>query len=141
MIKNLALAALLSTAAMTATAQVDDLSFSISLTQEEANAYITEFEGFMMEMTEALESVNDSTSAEAAANVLMGLKLRAAEMQRKMDAISASSPEVQQAVLPRVLGIIVQCGERVALATENIVANDYYGCDALRDLVEQLNTH
>ena len=141
MIKNLALAALLSTAAMTATAQVDALSFSISLTQEEANAYITEFEGFMMEMTEALESVNDSTSAEAAANVLMGLKLRAAEMQRKMDAISASSPEVQQAVLPRVLGVIVQCGERVALATENIVANDYYGCDALRDLMEQLNTH
>ena len=141
MIKNLALAALLSTAVMTATAQVDDLSFSISLTQEEANAYITEFEGFMMEMTEALESVNDSTSAEAAANVLMGLKLRAAEMQRKMDAISASSPEVQQAVLPRVLGVIVQCGERVALATENIVANDYYGCDALRDLMEQLNTH
>ena len=141
MIKNLALAALLSTAAMTATAQVDDLSFSISLTQEEANAYITEFEGFMMEMTEALESVNDSTSAEAAANVLMGLKLRAAEMQRKMDAISDSSPEVQQAVLPRVLGVIVQCGERVALATENIVANDYYGCDALRDLMEQLNTH
>ena len=134
MIKNLALAALLSTATMTATAQVDDLSFSISLTQEEANAYITEFEGFMMEMTEALESVNDSTSAEAAANVLMGLKL-------KMDAISASSPEVQQAVLPRVLGVIVQCGERVALATENIVANDYYGCDALRDLMEQLNTH
>ena len=95
----------------------------------------------MNEMTEALESVNDSDTAEAAANVLMGLKLRAGELQRKMNLITASAPEIQQAVLPRLLGCLLQCGERVGLATENIEANNYYGCDALRELMEQLNTH
>lgn len=141
MIKHFALAAILSTAAINANAQVDELSFSVSLTEEEANAYVAEFESFMNEMTEALESVNDSDTAEAAANVLMGLKLRAGELQRKMNLITASAPEIQQAVLPRLLGCLLQCGERVGLATENIEANNYYGCDALRELMEQLNTH
>lgn len=141
MIKHLSLAVLLGCSVATyAPAQEISAISSDSMTIEEANAAVAELEAYMTEITEALESVQDPASAEAAAGILMTIKFRAGELQRKMNALTASAPEVQQQVLPRVLGCLVECGQRVATATENIEANNYYDCEALRELMDELKT-
>ena len=140
MFKSIALAASISLCTLSAQAQsFDNTVISSDLTLEEATAIVSEFETFMMEITEALESVNDAASAEAAANTLMSIKFRAGELQNKMNQVTAADPQIQQALLPRVFGALVQSAARVEKATTNIESNNYYGCELLRELMLELD--
>lgn len=142
MFKYIALTAVVSLSSLPVQAQAFDTTMiSSDLTLEEASAIVSEFEAFMAEITETLESVQDSASAEAAATTLMNIKFRAAELQNKMNQVTAADPQIQQALLPRIFGALVQSAERVDKATANIESNNYYGCEQLRELMLELRTH
>ena len=141
MFKYIALAAGISLCSLNAQAQsFDNTVMSSDLTLEEASAIVTEFETFMTEITEALESVNDAASAEAAANILMSIKFRAGDLQNKMNQVTAADPQIQQELLPRIFGALVQSAARVEKATANIESNNYYGCELLRELMLELDS-
>lgn len=141
MLKNIAIAAVVAMGSISAQAQMmDTTTISYTMTEEEATAAVNEFVQFMNEITEALESVTDNASAEAAAERLQVVKLSAGDLQAKMDQISALDPAIQQKLLPLVLGTIVEHGQRVNAALESIKANDCYGSQALREMLEELRS-
>lgn len=142
MLKYIALTAALSLSSLSVQAQsIDNTIVRSDLTLEEASEIVSEFEAFMNEITEALESVQDSASAEAAASNLMNIKFRAAELQEKMNRVTAADPQIQQALLPRIFGTLMQSAERVEKATNNIESNNYYGCELLRELMLELRSY
>ncbi|MBR4311210.1 MAG: hypothetical protein IKT79_09280, partial [Akkermansia sp.] len=68
MFKHIAIAAIATLGTVNAQDQLFDTSvISSTMTEEEAMAAITEFAQFMEELTSALESATDLSSAEAAA--------------------------------------------------------------------------
>lgn len=141
MLKNIAIAAVVAMGSISAQAQMmDTTTISYTMTEEEATAAVNEFVQFMNEITEALESVTDNASAEAAAERLQVVKLSAGDLQAKMDQISALDPAIQQKLLPLVLGTIVEHSQRVNAALESIKANDCYGSQALREMLEELRS-
>lgn len=142
MIKYLAIAAVVSLGSLQTQAQMMDSTISAptAMTEEEATNAVNEFVQFMNEITEALESVTDISSADAAAERLQTIKMSAAGLQAKMDQVSAMDPSVQQKLLPIVLNTIVEHGQRANKAIENIKANDCYGSQALREMLEELKS-
>lgn len=111
---------------------------SSDLSETEATAIVEEFVAFMNTLTGALESATDTTSAEAAAQTMQSLKLQAGDLQRKLDQISTAAPAIQQKLLPQVLGLVVEHGQRSADAIQRIRANNYYDCEALRECIAEL---
>ncbi|MBE6435445.1 MAG: hypothetical protein E7030_04500 [Akkermansiaceae bacterium] len=116
----------------------DTIAASATMTEEEATAVVNEFVAFMNELTEALESVSDSASADAAAERLNILKLSAGQLQAKLDTISTLDPAIQQKLLPLVLGAVVEHGQRVSKVIESLQAADCYGSQALRECLAEL---
>ncbi len=108
------------------------------LTETEAAAIVEEFAAFMDTLTGALERATDPTGAEAAAQTMQSLKLSAGDLQKKLDLISTAAPAIQQKLLPQVLGLVVEHGQRAADAIQRIQANNYYNCDALRECIAEL---
>lgn len=139
MIKIIAITAGLVSGTMCALGQwTEPSAVNMNMTEEEAMNIIGEFAQFMNELTSALESATDPASADAAVERLNTLKLSARDLQARMDLIQTAPPEIQQKLLPIVLGIVMEQGQRVSVAIERIKANDYYGCQALRECLSEL---
>lgn len=111
---------------------------SSDISETEATAIVEEFANFMNSLTSALESATDTAGAEAAAQTMQSLKLQAGDLQRKLNQISTAAPAIQQKLLPQVLGLVVEHGQRSADAIQRIQANNYYNCEALRECIAEL---
>jgi len=142
MFKHIAIAAIATLGTVNAQDQLFDTSvISSAMTEEEAMAAITEFAQFMEELTSALESATDLSSAEAAAERINTLKLTAPGLQAKLNRIQTMDPAIQQKLLPIVLGTVVELGQRVSAVVETIRANDCYGSQALRECLAELQNN
>ena len=112
----------------------------VTMTAEDAQAAVAEFAQFMEDIISTVENVHDTASADEAAAALQSIKHRANDLQMKMDAISSMDPEIQQAVLPQVIGILFGSAERFEKALKNVQSNNYYNSEALREVLGELNT-
>ena len=138
MFKHVFIAAVAATGTIYAQDQLISTGVATTMTEEDAMAIIGEFAQFMEELTSALESVNDAASAEAAADRINNLKLIAGDLQAKLNRIQTMDPAVQQKLLPIVLGIILEHGERVSAVLDTITANNCYGSQALRECIIEM---
>lgn len=138
MFKHVFIAAVAATGTVYAQDQLISTGVATTMTEEDAMAIIGEFAQFMEELTSALESVNDAASAEAAADRINNLKLIAGDLQAKLNRIQTMDPAVQQKLLPIVLGIILEHGERVSAVLDTITANNCYGSQALRECIIEM---
>ena len=138
MFKHIFIAAVAATGTVYAQDQLISTGVATTMTEEDAMAIIGEFAQFMEELTSALESVNDAASAEAAADRINNLKLIAGDLQAKLNRIQTMDPAVQQKLLPIVLGIILEHGERVSAVLDTITANNCYGSQALRECIIEM---
>ena len=108
------------------------------LTEAEATAIVEEFATFMNTLTEALENATDTAGAEAAVQTMQSLKLQSGDLQRKMNLVTASDPAIQAKLLPTILGLVVEHGQRSADAIQRIQNNNYYDSEALRECIAEL---
>ena len=138
MFKHIFIAAVAATGTVYAQDQLISTGVATTMTEEDAMAIIGEFAQFMEELTSALESVNDAASAEAAADRINNLKLIAGDLQAKLNRIQTMDPAIQQKLLPIVLGIILEHGERVSAVLDTITANNCYGSQALRECIIEM---
>ena len=139
MFKNIALAAVMTMGLANAQDyMIDTTDLTATISEEEAMAAVNEFAQFMNELTSALESATDLTSADAAAERINTLKLTAPGLQAKLNRIQTMDPAIQQKLLPIVLGTVVEHGQRVSVVIDNLRANDCYGSQALRECLEEL---
>ena len=141
MFKHLFIAAVAATGTVYAQDQLISTGVATTMTEEDAMAIIGEFAQFMEELTSALESVNDNASAEAAADRINNLKLVAGDLQLKLNSIQTMAPAIQQKLLPIVLGIVMEHGQRVSNVVDTITANNYYGSQALRECILELQAN
>ncbi len=137
--KNTMLFALATLAAPLAMAQQTDAVTPVgqSVSKEEAETTMAELNQFLNDMLAAFESVTDRTSADAAAEQLLTILSGSADLQQKLDRIT-NDPEMCQAMLPYILQAVVDNGVRSAEIINKIKSNDYFGSDALREIMEKL---
>lgn len=137
--KNTILFALATLAAPLAMAQQTDAVTPVgqSVSKEEAEATVAELNQFLNDMLAAFESVTDRTSADAAAEQLLTILAGAADLQQKLDRVT-NDPEMSQAMIPHILQAVVDNGVRAAEIIDKIKSNDYFGSDALREIMENL---
>ena len=141
MFKHIFIAAVAATGTVYAQDQLINTSAATTMTEDDAMAIIGEFAQFMEELTSALESVNDNASAEAAADRINNLKFVAGDLQLKLNSIQTMDPAIQQKLLPIVLGIVMEHGQRVSAVVDTITANNYYDSQALRECILELQAH
>ena len=111
-----------------------------AMTAEDAQAVVAGFAQFMEDIISSLEKVTDTTSAEEAVAVLQSIKPRAAALQAKLDNLSSADPEVQAAVFPQVIAVLMGSAERFEKALSNLQSNNFFNCESLRELISELNT-
>lgn len=111
-----------------------------AMTAEDAQAVVAEFAQFMEDIISSLEKVTDTTSAEEAVTVLQSIKPRAAALQAKLDNLSSADPEIQAALLPQILAVLMGSAERFEKTLSNLQSNNFFNCESLRELISELNT-
>lgn len=107
-----------------------------TLTPDEARAAADTVIAAMTELVAILESVTDKTSADAAVAKLEALKTRMEATQAKLEGMSGLDEAVQQEIGMKMLPALFMIAPRMEKVSEALEANDFYGSEALKGILE-----
>lgn len=111
---------------------------AVVCTPEAAEAMVDEVLAALNEAVEILESVQDQATAEAAVPRMEAVMQRMVKAQADMEALGEPDEATQEKLAQKLLPALFELAPRMEAAGQRIIENDFYGCEALENVLQNL---